>query len=129
MKIYHLTGSTKKYALHTRYTIYTTIPKEKAKTTKLILYRDGQLTIHAGYEWDGASGPTIDTPSTMRASLVHDALYELIRKGLLDIKYKEHADRLFYSVMLQDSAPLTRFKRLRAWYYFKAVKVFGKHAL
>ena len=28
----------------------------------------GVLTVKAGYAWDGASGPTIDSPSSMRAS-------------------------------------------------------------
>ena len=28
-----------------------------------------------GYAWDGPSGPTIDTPDAMPASLVHDGLY------------------------------------------------------
>ena len=44
---------------------------------------DGWLTIFADYPWDGPSGPTIDTPSFMRGSLVHDVLYEMLRLGLL----------------------------------------------
>jgi hypothetical protein len=31
----------------------------------------------------GASGPTFDTTSSMRPSLVHDALYQLLREGFL----------------------------------------------
>lgn len=44
---------------------------------------DGWITIFADYPWDGPSGPTIDTPSFMRGSLVHDVLYEMLRLGLL----------------------------------------------
>ena len=47
------------------------------------LSASGQLSIRAGYHWDGPSGPTIDTPSFMRGSLVHDGLYQLLREGLL----------------------------------------------
>ena len=53
---------------------------------------DGQLTIKRGYCWDGASGPTFDTPSTMLASLVHDALYQLMRECLLPQDYRIRAD-------------------------------------
>lgn len=44
---------------------------------------DGLLRIKAGYAWDGPSGPTFDTPNFMEGSLVHDALYQLIRAGLI----------------------------------------------
>ena len=43
------------------------------------LTSSGLLTIQPGYAWDGPSGPTWDTPDFMRGSLVHDALYQLIR--------------------------------------------------
>ncbi|MBN4050338.1 hypothetical protein JYT28_01130 [Desulfobulbus sp. AH-315-M07] len=35
---------------------------------------DGMLTVKERYAWEGPSGPTWDTPSFMRGSLVHDAL-------------------------------------------------------
>ena len=41
---------------------------------------DGTLTIAAGYAWDGASGPIAQGPEVIRASLVHDALYQLMRE-------------------------------------------------
>ncbi len=41
----------------------------------------GVLSIKKGYAWDGPSGPTFDTRNFMEASLVHDVLYELMRKG------------------------------------------------
>jgi len=43
----------------------------------------GWLTIQAGYAWDGASGPAIDTKSFMRGSLVHDVCYQALSLGLL----------------------------------------------
>lgn len=47
------------------------------------LYRGGALEIQAGYAWDGPSGPTIDTLNFMEGSMVHDALYQLIRAKLI----------------------------------------------
>lgn len=55
--------------------------------------KDNILTIRKGYCWDGASGPTIDTPATMLAGLVHDALYQAIREGFLSKSYKGSADK------------------------------------
>jgi hypothetical protein len=37
-----------------------------------------------GYAWNGPSGPTLDTRNFMRGSLVHDALYQLMREGRMD---------------------------------------------
>ena len=48
------------------------------------LTAEGTLTIKKGYAWDGPSGPTVDTRNFMRGSLVHDALYQLMREGALD---------------------------------------------
>ena len=61
-----------------------------------------RLYIKCGYAWDGPSGPTIDTPSTIRASLVHDALYQLMKEGLLNIKYRKYADDLFKEILIED---------------------------
>ena len=63
---------------------------------------DGVLEIRAGYAWDGPSGPTIDTKSTMRASLVHDALYQLMRAGMLTQDARDDADKLLFDLLIQD---------------------------
>ncbi len=60
------------------------------------------LVVKSRYAWDGASGPTFDTPTNMRASLFHDALCQLIREGLLDGKYRKYADELLRAHMLED---------------------------
>lgn len=49
----------------------------------VVLTSSGLLTIKSGYQWDGPSGPTFDTKTFMRGSLVHDGLYQLLREGLL----------------------------------------------
>jgi hypothetical protein len=72
------------------------------------LSTQGVLTIKKDYAWDGLSGPTIDTKASMRASLVHDALYQLIQKGRLPQSAKLIADRLLRDVGLADGMlPIT----------------------
>lgn len=82
----------------------------------------GILQINSGYCWDGASGGiTIQDFTNRRASLVHDALYQLIREKHLDIDKRAVADKIFYETLLQDG-----MNKFRAWYYYQAVKVFGR---
>jgi hypothetical protein len=68
----------------------------------IALGSDGVLLIRAGYAWDGPSGPTFDTPSSMRGSLVHDAGYQLLREELLDQGYREQFDQLLYTTVVED---------------------------
>lgn len=82
---------------------------------------DGLLTIAAGYAWDGASGPAIDTPSFMRGSLVHDALYQLIGLGVLTTNNREAADRLLRDICIEDG-----MWRIRAAWVYAAVRAFGR---
>lgn len=82
---------------------------------------DGLLLIRAGYAWDGASGPAIDTPSFMRGSLVHDALYQLIRLGVVpSAGGRQQADQLLRQIVLEDG-----MWALRAWWVYHAVRLFG----
>jgi hypothetical protein len=89
-------------------------------TKYLRLETNGKLTIKNKYAWDGPSGPTIDTLNFMRGSLVHDALYQLIRAEKLPYSSKERADELMREICLQDG-----MSRFRAWYVYRAVKHFG----
>lgn len=68
----------------------------------IYLDKNGLLRIYRGYAWDGASGPTIDTKSSIRGSCIHDALYQLIREGLLDISLRESADIILEKVCIED---------------------------
>lgn len=63
---------------------------------------DGHLLIREGYCWDGASGPTIDTKSSMRGSLVHDCLYQAMRMKKLDFAWRYRADKLLYEICRED---------------------------
>jgi len=81
---------------------------------------EGDTWVLSGYAWDGASGPTWDTKNSMRGSLVHDILYQLIRLELIDPKHKEYADGLLYDLCVGDGM----FKK-RAKYWRWAVLKFG----
>ena len=52
-------------------------------TTFISLHPNGVMIIRAGYAWDGASGPTLNTDNSMVPSLFHDAAAQLMRQGLL----------------------------------------------
>ena len=83
---------------------------------------DGTLVAKKGYSWDGASGPTIDTKNSMRASLWHDALYQLIRLGVLRMDiHKPLADVLLKELCLLDGMANWR---ANLWYW--AVRKFGE---
>lgn len=91
-----------KYQLVETYSIQTTIQGCNIQTQFIKLEIDGLLTIYKGYAWDGPSGPTPDIDSFMRASLVHDCLYQLMRLGLIDKKYKSDADLIMKKLCVED---------------------------
>ena len=67
----------------------------------------GRLFIARDYCYDGASGPTIDTPDTMRPSLLHDVMYQYMRLGILpQDPFKEQADRLLQRRLIEDGKKL-----------------------
>lgn len=84
------------------------------------LSQDGHLAISAGYAWDGPSGPTFDTAAFMRGSLVHDALYQLMRAGKLGQDLRKKADQILVDLCEQDGMCWLR----RHWVY-RAVRLCG----
>lgn len=112
-----------KYKLERAYEVATGIhpPQRLAVPGDWVVLEDvGQLRIRANYTWDGPSGPTVDTPSFMRGSLVHDALYQLMREGLLDRGMRDAADRLLEALCREDGMSNARAASV---YWF--VKQFG----
>jgi len=97
--------------------------KEIGVPNYVILTPTGDLTIKERYAWDGPSGPTFDTKTFMRGSLVHDALYQLMRESLLGLEHRKTADEILRDICLEDGM----FK-FRAWYVYKAVRLFGSIA-
>jgi hypothetical protein len=66
------------------------------------LSKSGLLTVEDGYAWDGASGPTIDTKSSMRASLIHDIGYQIMRMDLMPSTARHAWDTELYSWCRRD---------------------------
>ncbi len=62
------------------------------------LRRDGMLLIRAGFPWDGASGPTLDTPDSALPSAVHDAFCILMRDGRISYEVWQDKINEFFEV-------------------------------
>lgn len=97
-------------------------------TEWLTLTANGLLYIKRGYAWDGPSGEikllgiinidvTKDDETSMQGSLVHDALYQLIRLGLLSINYRKDADKLLRDICISDG-----MYELKANAWYKVVR-------
>lgn len=93
------------YQLTRTYRVQTALrPAHEISAPRLRLTPGGVLIISAGYCWDGTSGPVIDRKTNMRAGLVHDALYELMRKGLIEYTKWRDADNEFARILQEDGA-------------------------
>ena len=111
-----------KYQLVQGYRVTIAVTGKTIDTGYIALSPNGELTIRDRYAWDGPSGPTIDTRSFMRGSLVHDALYQLMRMGKL--KHKDHrayADDLLKQMCMEDGM----WKIRTGWVHW-GVKKFGE---
>lgn len=97
-------------------------PKEKLGNRFLNLNEDGELFLASGYSWDGPSGPTIDTKNFMKGSLVHDALYQLMREEYLEQVYRKYADQL-----LREMCVNVGMSNIRAFFVYWGVRIFGKN--
>lgn len=100
------------------------------------LRTNGTILLKRGYGWDGASGIALDSKYTQEASAVHDALYRLIRQGVISKNRREEIDKEFLRLLLkavdkmEKHTLLDKIKksaliiRSYAWYY--AVRTFGR---
>lgn len=114
-----------KYKLEKQYKVkIDLIPPTPVDIDWVKLDVEGNLSIVKNYCWDGPSGPTIDTKTFMRGSLVHDALYQLMREGYLDHNvYREKADQILRSICIEDG-----MSSIRAWWVYTAVRAGGLEA-
>jgi len=112
-----------KYQLVRDYTVNISIlPSQPIDTAFIRLTLSGELTVKDRYAWDGPSGPSVDTLNFMRGSLVHDALYQLMRLSKLDYRvHREPADRLLQRMCIEDG-----MSAFRAWYVYESVHRFGE---
>lgn len=117
-------GGSKKYILLENYEDWIPYkPRYAVETNYCTIDRAGRIMVWQGYEWDGASGPTIDTDDTMDGSLVHDVLYQLIREGALPYSERKPADKCIRQMCINDGMPVWR---ANYWYFF--LRLFGGSA-
>ena len=109
------------YVLEHLHTEYTGIFFD-AGIEDYVALRNGKLLIGGGYAWDGPTW-AIDTENFMRGSLIHDALYQLMREGQLDSSYRKQADVLLYHTCREDG-----MSWWRASYVYQMVRWFGASA-
>ena len=80
-----------------------------------------KLVVRHEYAWDGLSY-FWDSSSSMRGSLVHDALYQLMRESVLSTtKDRPTADKILRDLCVQDG--MWEFK---AWLIYVGVRIFGE---
>lgn len=100
------------------------------------------LKISRGYRWDGASGPAVDTMNWAMPSLVHDAMYQVIRllvkQGRFDVlrcrreglkplnmyKLRRQADDQMLTLLR-----VVEMGRCRRWYSWLGVRLGGWFAI
>jgi hypothetical protein len=99
------------------------VPTDNAARSFLELKTDGTLIIKRGYAWDGPSGPAIDTLNFMRGSLVHDALYQLLRNGDIKQEFRKKADEELRKICREDG-----MSKIRSNWVYWAVHTFAKKA-
>lgn len=125
--IFYKEVNTYKFELSEGYIIQTDLKFEKdifepnEENPLIVLTKGGLLCIVPGYAWDGASGIAINTKNFIRGSLVHDALYQLMRQGKLGLENRECADKLLKTIILEDGMSF-----FRASYVYFAVRKFGE---
>ena len=114
-----------KYRLMENYTMPVDMKPDNdiVVTDFVILTTAGELTVNKHYAWDGPSGPTIDTKSFLRGSLVHDVLYQLMREQRLSQSHRKYADELLREMCREDG-----MSRFRAWYVYHALRLFASGA-
>lgn len=114
-----------KYQLTEQYTVtIPIIPEGAIETDYISLDMNGLLIIKKGYAWDGPSGLAPDTRNFMRASLVHDALYQLMRYQVLDrTQYRKRSDKLLQTMCKEDE-----MNPIFAWFAYILVRIGGDQA-
>lgn len=99
-------------------------PETDIDTDFIQLSIGGVLVIKPGYAWDGPSGPTIDTKNSMQGSLLHDALYQLLREKLITGESnRRKSDKAFYLQLRKD-----RMWKIRAKVWWRAVRRWAKQS-
>jgi len=84
---------------------------------------DGLLTLKVGFSWNGPSGPAFDTPTFMRGSGFHDAMYALMREGHLNQGFRDDADYMMDAINKEAG-----MWKPRRWWVLQGVRKFAAGA-
>lgn len=88
------------------------------------LLPNGELHLAAGYSWDGISGPMPTFKCLISSSLLHDALYQIIREGHILRSNRIKADKMFRDISIEKGCP-----KILAWLMYFLVRNFGFKAV
>ncbi len=97
--------------------------QREASPLPMFAFEGNRLLVYPGYSWDGASGPAVDTRSSMAPSLMHDCAYQSIRMGRLSRDYRKAADSDFRELLRSEGMGRV-WSRVRYW----ALRAFGSRA-
>ena len=100
------------------------LPKKEIEHEFFNFNVSGRLLIRKGYRWDGPSGPTVDSKSTLIASMVHDVGYQMTRDGHFSID----EDRALWDKIYRELLIANGTNQARAWGHWYALRKFGWHA-
>lgn len=64
---------------------------------------DGKMIIYSRYAWDGITNG-VNFKSNRIPGLVHDATYQLIREGLIDLSLKAQSDKDLRDMMIAEGS-------------------------
>ena len=92
-----------------------------AAKVECALLEDGNLIVYAGTEWDFGSGPAIDTPSVIIASLAHDMICHLTNKRLIPWSCRAQGDRMYREMLKQNGTCITR-----QWRHYIGVRLYSE---
>ena len=96
---------------------------EEYESDFIKITRSGDLFIRKGYAWDGSTGAK-DTKKTLPASLVHDALCQLINEGMIDKKWQLTADLTYRAICLGNG-----FGNMRTAIRYRAIRCYDDSGL
>ena len=111
-----------KYQTALQHKTMISITGHDAESEFVSLSPEGLLLIRSGYAWDGPTGYVLHTyrQRMMRGSLYHDALYQLMREGVLGRDHRQDADDVFLTTILEDKTPATL-----AHTAYRLIRMFG----
>lgn len=82
------------------------------------LAADGKLIIGAGFHYDFGSGPAVDTPAMIYASLCHDVFYLMMQADELPWERRKDVDKFFRAELLAAG-----MHPVRAWWCYWGVRL------